>query len=76
MAPQASQFCLYHSRAKKEGKFGNNSSKLVEQNQEKKSKDSGYKCQIKQQSIAGCRPLLRTLLRGANTKPEESQPNL
>ena len=47
-----------------EEKVGNNSSKLAEQNKEKKRhkhKVSGYKSQSKRQSIAGCRLLLRTL---------------
>ena len=57
---QVSRFCLDHSRARKEEKFGNNSSK---QRKEKrlKHKVSGYKSQSKRRSIAGCRPLLRTL---------------
>ena len=47
-----------------EEKVENNSSKLAEQNKEKKQlkhKVSGYKSQSKRQSIAGCRLLLRTL---------------
>ena len=62
---QVSRFCLDHSLARNEREIRKQLKQTCRTKQRKekrlKHKVSGYKSQSKRRSIAGCRPLLRTL---------------